>query len=60
MLSAGLVLRLSKDNFLQLINNPLVDRVDSDGALARVAKGAVWLDLRSSDQFDESHLEGAI
>lgn len=60
MLQDGEVLRLSKEHFLQLIHNPLLDRLDMPAAQAKVDKGAIWLDLRSSDQYDESHLPGAI
>lgn len=60
MLQPGLVLRLGKENFLQLIHNPLLDQLDLDAARAKVAKGAVWLDLRSGEQYDDWHLDGAI
>ena len=60
MLHDGLVLRLSKEDFLDLIHNPLLDRVDREAAQRKIAQGAVWLDLRSSEQYDESHLPGAI
>jgi CRP-like cAMP-binding protein/chromosome segregation ATPase len=60
MLQDGEVLRLSKEHFLDLIQNPLLDRVDMAAAQAKVDQGALWLDLRSSEQYDESHLPGAI
>lgn len=60
MLQDGEVLRLSKEHFLQLIQNPLLERLDMRAAQAKVDQGAVWLDLRSSEQYDDSHLPGAI
>jgi CRP-like cAMP-binding protein len=60
MLDDGAVLRLSKEHFLDLIHNPLLDRVDMAKAQAKVEQGALWLDVRSSVQYDESHLPGAI
>ncbi len=60
MLQDGEVLRLGKDHFVQLIHNPLLDRVDMPAAQSKVEQGAIWLDLRTSDQYDESHLPGAI
>lgn len=60
MLQDGEVLRLGKDHFVRLIHNPLLDRLDMQAAQARIDQGATWLDLRSSQQFDESHLPGAI
>ena len=60
MLQDGLVLRLSKENFLDLIQNPLLERVNMGAARAKVEQGAIWLDLRNSEQYDESHLPSAI
>ena len=60
MLQDGHVLRLSKQNFLDLIQNPLLETVSMESARARVEQGSVWLDLRSREQYDESHLPGAI
>ncbi|MGB5741030.1 MAG: cyclic nucleotide-binding domain-containing protein [Sedimenticolaceae bacterium] len=60
MLQDGEVLRLSKADFLDLIQDPLLERLNSKAAAEKVAQGAVWLDLRSSEEFDESHRPGAI
>ncbi len=60
MLQDGEVLRLSKEHFLQLIHNPLLDQLSMQEAQRKVEEGAIWLDLRSSEQYDESHLPGAI
>jgi CRP-like cAMP-binding protein/chromosome segregation ATPase len=60
MLQDGEVLRLSKEHFVQLIHDPLLDRIDMETARSKVEQGAIWLDLRSSDQYDELHLPGAI
>jgi CRP-like cAMP-binding protein/chromosome segregation ATPase len=60
MLHDGHVLRLSKENFLQLIHNPLLVQVDPETAQSRIDEGAVWLDLRGVEPYDASHREGAI
>ena len=60
MLQDGEVLRLSKADFLDLIQDPLLERLSSKAAEAKVAQGAIWLDLRSSEEFDELHRPGAI
>jgi CRP-like cAMP-binding protein/DNA repair exonuclease SbcCD ATPase subunit len=60
MLEDGEVLRLSKADFLDLIQNPLIDRLTREDADRRVAEGAVWLDLRTSDAFDQAHFQGAL
>ena len=60
MLQDGMVLRLDKEHFLELIHDPLLERLDMKAAKARVDKGAIWLDLRNTEQFEESHLPGAM
>ena len=42
------------------ISGPLLDRIDRESAQAKIDQGALWLDLRSSEQYDRSHLPGAI
>ncbi|MCB1792480.1 MAG: cyclic nucleotide-binding domain-containing protein, partial [Gammaproteobacteria bacterium] len=60
MLNDGMILRLSKENFLQLIQNPLLEQLNLAAASKKIADGAIWLDLRTSEEFDGSHLDGAI
>ncbi len=60
MIQTGEVLRLSKEDFLDLINNPLLERLKMPAAQAKVDQGSVWLDLRSGAEYDESHLPNAI
>lgn len=60
MLSAGAVLRLAKSDFVDLIQTPLSNRVNFDQAVAKVEKGAVWLDLRSQQDYEAEHLPGSI
>ncbi|MCB1800815.1 MAG: cyclic nucleotide-binding domain-containing protein [Gammaproteobacteria bacterium] len=60
MLNDGMVLRLSKENFLQLIQNPLLEQLSPAAAQAKVDQGAIWLDLRPVSDYDVAHLDGAV
>lgn len=60
MLSDGQVLRLAKDDFIDLIQTPLSSSINFDSAVKKVEQGAVWLDLRSSDDYEQEHLPGSI
>jgi len=46
MLTDGILSRLSKENFIELLNEPLLDWVSFDEGKKMVDEGAVWLDVR--------------
>jgi len=50
------LVRLTKEDFIELIKKPSLDSVDYDAAEALVAEGACWLDLR----FSEEHAKDGI
>ena len=56
MLTDGELVRLTKDNFIELIKKPSLDSVDYEEAKALVAGGACWLDLR----FPEEHAKDGV
>ncbi len=60
MLTDGMVMRLSKDDFNELLKEPLLARVSPDEARLRIVKGAQWLDVRHAKEFHHSHLPHAI
>jgi len=60
MLTDGLLLRLSKEDFIELIRHPLSETVSSEAALALIDKGAFWVDVREPEVFEASHVPGAI
>jgi len=47
----GVLLRLTKDNFQELIRDPLLHYVNRAEAERRVAAGAHWLDVRLAEEF---------
>ena len=60
MLTDGAVMRLHKRDFLELLGAPLIERVDFAGAQARIAAGAIWLDVRLPADYQSLAIEGAI
>lgn len=59
--SDGTLMRLAKDDFQKLLNEPMLDWVDDAQADKLVAAGdAAWLDVRLPSEFEASHKEGAI
>lgn len=60
MKTNGQLMRLAKEDFNELLKEPLLDRVTADEARVRVAKGDVWLDVRHVTEFNHSHLPKAI
>jgi rhodanese-related sulfurtransferase len=53
-------MRLGKEDFRTLLNEPMLQWVDYEQAKAMVARGSKWLDVRLPSEFDNYHLEGAI
>lgn len=60
MRSDGQVLRLSKDNFIDLIRKPLSEKIDLAAAQQRIEAGSVWLDLRPKNEFTARHLPNSL
>jgi CRP-like cAMP-binding protein len=60
MTSDGMLMRLSKEDFNELLKDPLLDRVTPDEAREQVNQGAVWLDVRHAKEHHHGHLPKAI
>jgi len=60
MQTDGVLLRLNKENFLKLMQEPAQDWVSYDEAREQIDQGATWIDVRSPTDFARGHLEGAI
>jgi formylglycine-generating enzyme required for sulfatase activity/CRP-like cAMP-binding protein/chromosome segregation ATPase len=60
MLTDGLLMRLAKQDFVELLKNQLVKRVDYDQAVAMVDDGAVWVDVRTPDEYENSAFEDSV
>lgn len=55
MVSDGSLMRLSKEDFKSLLNEPMLNWVDRAEAEKIVAEGGTWLDVRLPSEFDNFH-----
>ncbi len=60
MQTDGAVMRLGKDDFKTLLNEPMLDWVSMSDAEDIVRSGGQWLDVRLPSEFENQHLEGAV
>ena len=60
MKSNGVLLRLKKEDFLELMQEPLLHRISFKDAREKVAQGAVWVDVRHPPEYRYDKLPGAI
>ncbi len=60
MTTDGAVMRLGKDDFRNLLNEPMLDWVSLSEAEEIVKNGGLWLDVRLPSEFENNHKEGAI
>ena len=60
MTTDGAVMRLGKEDFTKLLNEPMLDWVTFEQANEIIANGGQWLDVRLPSEFDNNHLDGAI
>ncbi len=60
MKTDGKLLRLKKQDFIELLKAPIVNSISRSNADAKVAAGAVWLDVRFASEYTYHHIEGAI
>ena len=60
MLTDGLLMRLAKEDFTGLLQKQLVKRVDYKQAAAMVDVDAVWIDVRTADEYESGSLEDSV
>ena len=60
MSTDGAVMRLGKDDFKRLLNEPMLDWVTVAEAEEIVKNGGQWLDVRLPSEFENHHKDGAI
>jgi rhodanese-related sulfurtransferase len=60
MTTDGAVMRLGKEDFKRLLNEPMLDWVSSEEADQIVQGGGQWLDVRLPSEFENHHKDGAI
>lgn len=60
MHSNGVLMRLSKQDFYLLLKQPEVQSVDFKQACAEFPSAATWLDVRTQDEYERGHFDGAL
>jgi len=60
MKSNGVLLRLGRQDFLELLKDPFLHKYDFETATQKVAEGAIWLDVRYPPEYRHDRLPGAI
>jgi formylglycine-generating enzyme required for sulfatase activity/CRP-like cAMP-binding protein/rhodanese-related sulfurtransferase/predicted nucleic acid-binding Zn-ribbon protein len=60
MTSDGLLMRLAKKDFVELLQKPLVRHVGYEEAVGMIDNGAVWLDVRSPGEYGNGAFEDSV
>jgi len=60
MLTDGILMRLAKQDFVELLKKQLVKRVEYEQAAAMVEDGAVWVDVRTVDEYAIGAFEDSV
>ena len=60
MQSDGAVMRLGKDDFKKLLNEPMLDWLNMTEAEEIIRSGGQWLDVRLPSEFENQHMDSAL
>jgi rhodanese-related sulfurtransferase len=60
MKADGELLRLNKQDFVELLKAPIVNQISMSEAKIKVSNGAVWGDVRFPSEYKYDHIDGAI
>ncbi|MDJ0709693.1 MAG: cyclic nucleotide-binding domain-containing protein [Woeseiaceae bacterium] len=60
MQTDGAVMRLGKEDFKKLLNEPMLEWVSRSQAEDIIRQGGQWLDVRLPSEFENQHLDGSI
>jgi CRP-like cAMP-binding protein len=60
MTTDGSVMRLGKEDFKRLLNEPMLDWLSYDQAQEIIDEGGQWLDVRLPSEFENRHEEAAL
>jgi rhodanese-related sulfurtransferase len=56
----GELLRLNKQDFVELLKAPIISQINISEAQSKVSNGAVWADVRLPSEYKYDHIEGSI
>lgn len=60
MKTNGMLMRIKQQDFLELMQEPLLRRVHYEDALKKITRGATWLDVRHPSEYRYDKLSGAM
>lgn len=60
MKTRGVLLRLGKKDFIELLKKPLLNQITAEEAQRKIHAGAQLLDVRTPGEFNFKHLPGAV
>lgn len=60
MIDDGVLMRLTKEDFMSLLVTPLLDYIHLDELKSRVSSGDLLVDVRQHKDFMTNHLDGAV
>ena len=60
MLTDGALMRLSKDDFNELLKAPVLKTIGYEEAMKMAESGAVWLDVRLLSEHQNSNIQGSL
>ncbi len=60
MKSDGVLLQLAKEDFIDLLREPLLRRISLEEAREKIANGGQWIDVRYPSEYQYDKLPGAI
>ena len=60
MLSKGTMMRLSKSDFMSLLNEPLLNWITFSDAIKKLQDGAQWIDVRLPSEGEQGRIKGSI
>ena len=60
MITDGILMRLAKRDFVELLQEPMIDRITLDQTLERIQDNGQCIDVRVPSEFEQGHLPGAI
>lgn len=60
MRTDGILMRMNKNDFIDLIKKPALEQIDYAAACKKVAGGAVWLDVRLPEEHRQAHIRDSV
>ncbi len=60
MLTEGSLMRLSRDDFNELLKEPVLETLQYQEAVEQIKQGALWLDVRVENEYQASNIKGSV